>query len=576
MGTTVSNLQILGRAEDAVRAAMPHTLVGTWSKRFVTACPNLSLQQLARTAASLSKRLECTLLMTAMFDGDALRLTLFQNGRRLTEHRALPSAEDCVVGNPKLFCTALGLPEELAPKLRRLFSDCSMQEEKLGILQVLLGTPLFLRWDDDPPEGPVIDDPAPLIQWVKDHPAPPKIKNQCKAELIQEIPERGLEHKHVPSTLIFRPVVRKGDKVGWYRSEGKAGDIIGHTCVGGEWARPCPDGRLERIPLVDPPIPDTLQAAVFPGEHFGSDFPPHYTYTFLDSRMITSAELYPPKPNQFGVYTPYCTVILHDTADILPLPLLLTLEDEPVRGSLHLLPDGGFLAAVSPRYDSSRPPVQIREPALICYGPDGTQRWSIRGIDCVVGMAGGLIYAVTADEDRQNKRLLSIDLNGNAAAQCLIPFSRYGTKIHIIGDTPYLLEPFGYQEDAVLHRLTSDLQPAGEVPVPDMSRFSLSPDGALLCCSGFGTGLQIMDAAALQVIRRLNRMDDFHSPVVDGQNRLWVGNKSYFECYDQELSLISRHRLAGDICETHRNAAGQACVVTHQDRKYFGRVYRFY
>lgn len=573
MGTTVSNLQILGRGEDAVRAALPHALVGTWSKRFVTACPEPGPGQPERTAANLSKRLACTLLMTAMLDGDALWLTLFQNGRRLTGHRALPSPEACVVGNPKLFCTALGLPEELAPKLRRLFSDCSMQEEKLGILQALLGAPLFLRWDDDPPEGPVMDDPAPLTQWVKDHPAPPKIKNQCRAEQIQEIPERGLEHSHRPGTLIFRPVVRKGENAGWY-VEGAAGDIIGHACSGGEWARPRPDGRLELIPLADPPIPDGLRAAVFPGEQFPPNGFLNYTYTSLDGRMVTSAELYPPKPDPFGGYTPYCTVILHDTAGILPLPMLLTLEDEPVRGSLRLLPDGGFLAAVSPRCDSSRPSVQIREPALVCYGPDGTRRWSIRGIDRVVGMAGGLICAAAADDGGQNKRLLAVGLNGEAAARCSIPFSPYGTEIRIIGDTPCLLESFGYREDAVLRRLTSDLRPAGEARVPCMSRFSLSPDGTLLFCSGFGAGLQVMDAASLQVIRRLNRMEDFHSPVADGQNRLWVGNKSCFECYDRELSLISRHRLAGDVCQARRNAAGQVCVVTHQDKKYFSRVYR--
>ena len=39
MGTTISNLQILGVPEDTVRAAVPYALVGTWSERFVTVCP---------------------------------------------------------------------------------------------------------------------------------------------------------------------------------------------------------------------------------------------------------------------------------------------------------------------------------------------------------------------------------------------------------------------------------------------------------------------------------------------------------------------------------------------------------
>lgn len=40
MGTTVSNLQIFGAAESAVKAALPKALVGQWSERFVTACPD--------------------------------------------------------------------------------------------------------------------------------------------------------------------------------------------------------------------------------------------------------------------------------------------------------------------------------------------------------------------------------------------------------------------------------------------------------------------------------------------------------------------------------------------------------
>ena len=43
MGTTISNLQILGVPEDTVRAAVPYALVGAWSERFVTVCPSLAV-----------------------------------------------------------------------------------------------------------------------------------------------------------------------------------------------------------------------------------------------------------------------------------------------------------------------------------------------------------------------------------------------------------------------------------------------------------------------------------------------------------------------------------------------------
>ena len=57
MGTSLSNLQILGAEESSVRAALPKAVVGRWSERFVTACPGeLSFGPLNRTANQLSKR----------------------------------------------------------------------------------------------------------------------------------------------------------------------------------------------------------------------------------------------------------------------------------------------------------------------------------------------------------------------------------------------------------------------------------------------------------------------------------------------------------------------------------------
>lgn len=576
MGTTVSNMQILGVTEDAVRAALPRAWVGTWSKRFVTACPDLGPRQLERTAESLSKKLECTLLLTAMLDGDALWLTLYQNGKRLTGHKALPSPEACVIGNPKLFCSTLGLPENMAPKLRRLFSDCSMQEEKLAILQTLLGTPLFLRWDDDPPEEPIEADPAPLIQWVNDHPVPPKIKNQCKAELIQEIPDRGLEYSRDVGSMILRYAVRKDDGYkGWY-TEHRAGDILGYSDRGGEWGRPLPDGRLELTPLDDPLIPYKLWASAFPEGGPPPRIPVDYEYAVLDERIVTYAKLYPPKSDSFGAYTPGCSAILHDTAGILS-PRILRLDGKPAKGKLHLLPDGGFLAAIPSLHDDSRPPVKIRRSALARYDPDGKQLWTIWGVYYVVAIVDGLIYAITEyeDTDREKQHLLAIDMSGSVTSQCPIPYSPYSTGVHIIGNIPYLLEPLEFQEDALLHRLTPDLRPDGEVCVPSMSSLALSPDHTLLYCAGYHAGLQVMDAATLQVLGRLNRLDDFCAPIVDGQNRLWVSNKSYFECYDPELTLISRNRLAGGVCSLHRTAAGEACAVTFQERRCLVRVYRF-
>lgn len=566
MGTTLSNMQILGAEEDAVRAALPGALVGRWSERFVTACPQVSRPRSSASASSLSARLSCTVLLVEMFDGDALWLTLFQAGKKLTALRSLPPPWSASAGSPKLFCAALGLPEELAPQLRRFFTGCSMQEETLAVLQSLLGAPLFLRWDSPPPEEAVPADAAPLLQWIADHPLPPKIKNQRRAELLQEIPDRYLE-----PGLILRPAVHKdGPHPGCYAVH-QAGDILGYAKRGGERCRPLPDGRLELLPLADPPIPRELPAGVSPEKAppAGEDgiVPLHYDYAFGDDRLVTLTPLY------LGSGSPYCTAILHDTAGLLS-PRVLTLDGEPVNGTLSLLPDGGFLAGIAPRFDGSRPPVQTRGPALARYDRAGNQLWAVRGARHPLGLVDGLIYALTSRVD--GEQLLAIRMDGSTAARCPIPFSCSGVGAHIIGGVPYLLEEGEYQKDALLHRLTPGLRPDGQVRVPFMSHPALSPDGSLLYCSGFGSGLQVMDAATLEVLARLDRPDDFCTPVVDRQNHLWVSNKSYFECYDRALTLISRHRLAGDVRGFHFTAAGELCAVTFQDRRYLTRVYRFY
>lgn len=116
MGTSLSNLQILGAEESSVRSALPKAVVGRWSERFVTACPGeLSFGPLNRTANQLSKTLSCTVLAVSIFDGDALDLTLYDQGKRLTRHIVNPEGDVLTAGNPKLFCSALAFRRKLRP-----------------------------------------------------------------------------------------------------------------------------------------------------------------------------------------------------------------------------------------------------------------------------------------------------------------------------------------------------------------------------------------------------------------------------------------------------------------------------
>lgn len=547
MGTTVSSLQILGASLEDVRSALPRALVGQWSERFVTACPDLSRGNAERRAASLSKKLDCTLLLVSMFDGDALWLTVYRGGKRLTGHVALP--ESCKAGNVKLFCSALGLPEELAPGLKRLFTGCVMQEEKLGILEALLGAPLFVRWDDKDACF-VRADTGALEEWLAEHPLPPRVKNRCKAELLQEIADRHPDYG--TDMLIFRPAVRDGDNALWY-SEDRAGDILGYAHKGGERARPLPDGRMELIPMEDRDIESD----------FGS-----ISFSCLGDRLIMMTARYGPDPSGFpGAQTPVQTVVVRDTAKRIPCPLALSWEGEPVAGEVTPLPDGGYLMGVPARYDGSRPPVKLREELLACYGPDGTLRWTVPGIH-ICRVTQNRIYAV---RDTDGFRcLLALNPDGSAAGECRLPDN---SRPYFLGETVYLMQE--EYSNALLTRLTPELRPDGEVRLPHMSDLALSPDGTLLCAAGFESGLRVIDAESLKILRDLPRKDAFHAPVADGRNRLWAANGGYFECYTPELECISRHRLKGSVCCTYCSAGGNACALTFQESKYILRVYRF-
>lgn len=194
MGSTLGNLQILGASEEAVRAALPDAIVGCWSHRFVTACPDeLFFDPLEKEARRLSRQLDCTVL--------AVSLALYAAGKRVARHASGLDSEESVPGNARAFCAGLGLDARFAPLLKRLFTEAD-QEEKLEVLSALLGAPLFARWDV-PFAAPVTLPPneGPLQAWVAAHPLPPKVKNQTRLKLVQEITDRWGS-----PALIFRPV----------------------------------------------------------------------------------------------------------------------------------------------------------------------------------------------------------------------------------------------------------------------------------------------------------------------------------------------------------------------------------
>lgn len=546
MGTTVNNLQIIGAKEDAVKNALPKAIVGKWSERFITACPGeLAFTQLEKKAGWISKKLDCTVLSVSLFDSDILSLVLFVSGKRTARHVVNPETGESVLGNANAFCAGLALDPRIAPRLKRLFTD-SDQEEKLQILSALLGAPLFVRWDDPFEVSEIqLADERPLLVWVAAHPLPPKIKNQACMELMQEIGERMPDYD--ASALILRPLAYadEDDKKIFGHA---AGTVVGNYCSGGEWARWDGDGRLCLTPLTE----DGLE---------------NLSYAEADGRLLTFASRF--IEDAPGCYSNGFSTVVSDTAGLLPLPLPLTPNGMlTVLNSCYLLPNGGFLGLFQPQYDVAG---QVEEAAMRCYGEDGTYLWEWKGQADNVTLSKNRIYLNAGGEE--GLALHCFTLTGQLLHSVASP--GYGPLL-MSGAYLYQLERSGYCKDDVLHRFTLDLQDAGCLQVPYLPSMDISPDGRLLFCAGYGSGLMVIDLDKFQLQKEARSLEKFSGPVVDGKNRLWVHNGSYFECYSRDLDLLSRHRLAGNILGHTLNRAGEVCLATYQRSKYLTRVYRFY
>ena len=95
------------------------------------------------------------------------------------------------MGNTPLFCTVWGLPEKDVSRLRRIWKKGS-GEEQLDLTAALLGLPLCFD-AELLPDTLCERDSAYVDRWIRERPDPPRIKNQAKAELIQELPNFGFK-----------------------------------------------------------------------------------------------------------------------------------------------------------------------------------------------------------------------------------------------------------------------------------------------------------------------------------------------------------------------------------------------
>lgn len=549
MGTKLGNLHILGASVDEVAPLLPGAIVGRWSEWFVSAySEEYQLGSAEQAGKRLSRKLPgATVLSAAIFDSDMVSFEIYQAGKRLTAHLLNPYEDINRLGDPKVFCEALGLPAEDEKRLKVLWKKGDA-EEQLELTAALLDAPLYF----DPeflPKEPVGRDAGKVDAWIAERPDPPKIKSVTKAELVQEIPGvdlaamPGYNRKIHGSKDYFLALVPVGEEQPHFTAE-----IIQL------WA-PKADGTLHCV-AETPPI----------------NWPEVSVRFFYSQKRILIANTklhYEPDPNWPAIRSgkPDGTYIIFDSAGRLPLPFCVS-EDQ---SECIPTPDGGVWAVIQ-RYDHS---------TVLRYAPNGALALekALGPDEHVVTMTGERIYTRRSEPSSDRKqpswfRFFCYDGEGKPCGEQALP---WGTELIMIDDEGgvWLSEAHGRE---LLH-LDPDLNLLARSPeLDDFSHIfdlALSQDGKTVFLPIYQNGCWLLNQEDLSFQRKRIHREVWGEPAIDAEGRFWAGvSDSALEGYDRDLQTVSRHRLKGSITHLCCNGEGTLMAYTHDRKRRILRVYR--
>lgn len=564
MGTFLGNLTVLGGSLEEVSALLPGTTVGKWSERFVTVLhENYGMGTVERPARKVSKALpEATVLSAALVDSDLLELTVWQGGKRVTTRGHFPYDGTPKRGDPKKFCAALGLPDEDVPRLKAVWAKGDA-EEQLELTAALLGTPLYCDTRAVPTEK-ARRDAEGVDQWLAQRPDPPKVKNQTRAEVVQEL--SGLE-------------IPFGAGVGG----NGAGNLSRFRRVEDgmylffRWDR----GKLT---LTRPFVPKVwLQA---------NEWDHGVTYEDLGEGRVLAIGWERVEIDNGG--TSFCVGvgIVGDSAGKLNCPLDFELDGQRRdRSSFYPMPDGGVLVEYEPLrqffvYGDLAPAELVR------YAPDGSILWR-KVLDRDTGYPfrfwDDLLWMLKSYAGQEDEYYL-LDLDGNKVFCLQLPElpeeKDFSFRYHFLRKQPMEGELWVVREKLdcrvckathTLLRLDTKGQMLGEHPLPCDMADQIS-DAVILksrvCIDRFDEGIWVLDGEDFSVLAGIEDHRSYMSLETDGAGRIWVAvSDSTWEAYDQDLNLLSRHRLKGGTMDVEVDAEGHLRVLTYDEKNHTLRVY---
>lgn len=513
MGTTLANLHVLGGDEQQLSTLLPEAVVGCWSMQFVSVYSRGFVPAHSqRTAKALSKKLTQPVLVAWLFDSDAVGFAVYQGGKAVVEHIMNPDGYS-KMGNIALFCESLRLPDEDVPRLRTVWKKGNA-EEQLELTALLLGTPLY-NDGEVLPEEQYSRDVEAVDRWIADHPEPPKIKNQTKAVLIQEL-------KHFRLSAAYCSAEPYDDEYVY--------DKI-------QFWTPNADGTLRPGWSTE----EDLYFKTAKGRILGIDY-------FGGIVAFDSFELLPKGYPSKG------------HPHFLPDGGLLW-QDNPSSGYdttvtfLRCAPDGSEMWRKIGKYPMENCFAFESEEIIFASESDGTL-W----LERVDGLKGVII----------EKLPRPFGLNVWSKAY-------HNGFWWVAHDGRFLRDGEWSNYRHALTKLDGTLRPLAELTLPTYTQgLFLSPDNDYMYIFFYQDQVMVVNMQNFTVVHVLNDKSYLEPLGFDSSGRFWLQRDgSTVEAWDTSLqSPISRHKLKGEIGAHHQDAQGAMCVAAWSKKERILRIYK--
>ena len=541
MGTTLVNLHIFDGDEQQLRSLLPNAVVGRWSDRFVSIYfedfePKLN----DKIIKTLSKNIKQPILRAWIFDSDAVGFDVYKDGKCIVEHNMDPDGNNGhnrnngnnghngfnKMGSISIFCENLMLPAEDERRLRAVWKKGSA-EEQMGLTALLLGLPLNYN-SKVLPDRMHFRDVKIVDQWIAERPALPRIKNETKATLAQELPKFRWNYPY--DGELYCSVEPYDDEYDY--------DVAQFWITGA-------DGLLQ------------------PG-------------CSADGNLALRSS----QGRILGLNIPNGTVDF-DSAKLLPVGY-------KAEGTAFFMPDGGLLWWLGPNGYSRDKTTLTRcsRDGSVLWRKDG----DFSGTGFFSCLDDEIILTPVTDVIRCGTHwgthwLERVDgMTGETIEKLPRPFG-LGTwskafnagQWWITHDGLSSLDEKRVKQLALLTKLDAKLQPLAEIPLPKYTQaIFFSPDNSLVYVFFTKEQVMVLNAESLAVENVLNDKTYLMPRKFDIAGRFFLQRGgSTIEAWDAMLKKpLSRHKLKGEIMGSHINDQGIICVVTWSSDEKKLRVYK--